>query len=268
MQTGGERWRWVLALALAGLAAGCVKLKNQTLVMPDGSGKIIMTFAVNEEALKQALPLLGSRSDKAPKSVDDISASALDVEAIEKNSDGIVAYTKPAERSDGGWKYITLTGYFDDINQVRIRDGEKRGVALSFVFRKTDAGFLLDADNLFVKRLTDQNLLAQMGDLPPQMMGMVGPMFEGFSLVESYKMPGEVQDVKGLTRKEGRLAGISYNEQVVLNQEEAKKASTQTHRTISCGLSHVTPAEASAFKAELAKAKADWSKRQAAKPQP
>lgn len=266
--------RCLVALALICLlSTGCVKVKKQVLVMPDGSGKVILTVAVNEAMLSQALAsadalLGGSAEGRIPKA-SDISASAVNVEGIERSSEGLVAFTEPKERVQKGWRTISMVGYFDDINLVKVRTDKTSDVALSFAFKKDGEGYLLDVTNKSLAELTSDSMMKSLKestgvDVPSQIMGAMGPMVKGFSVTEAYKLPGTVTEAEGLPRTEGRVAGMMLGEGFLTNIEDARKIAAKTRRSITCGPSQVSDTELAGFRREKDQALAAWKKRKAA----
>jgi hypothetical protein len=262
----------IVAVLLSSLLTGCVKMKNQVLVMPDGSGKIILTVTVNESMLSQALAsveaLLGGSSKRRIPKASEISASAINVDGIERSSEGLVAFSEPKQHVQQGWRTISLVGYFEDINNVKIRTDKTPEVALSFAFKEDGDGYVLDVTNKSLEKLTSDSLMGSLkkatgAEVPPQIMAAMGPMVKGFSVTEAYKLPGPVTDAKGLPRTEGRVAGMALGEGFLTNVQKAREIAAQTERSITCGPSQIGKKELRDFKRELELARADWEERKA-----
>jgi len=242
-------------------------MKNQILVMPDGSGKVILSVTVNESMLSQALAsveaLLGGSTKRHIPKPSEISASAVNVDGIERSSEGFVAFTEPKQNVQQGWRTISMVGYFEDINEVKIRTDKTPETSLSFSFKENGDGYVLDVVNKSLNKLTSDSLMKSLkdasgADVPPQIMSAMGPMVKGFSVTEAYKMPGVVTEAKGLPRTEGRVAGMALGEGFLTNIEKAREIASQTHRSITCGPSQVGEQELRDFKREMELAQAAW----------
>ncbi len=263
-----------VATLLCVLSTGCIKMKNQVLVMPDGSGKVILSVAVNEAMLSQALAsaeaLLGGSAKRRVPKASEISASAVNVDGIERSSKGFVAFSQPKEHVQQGWRTISMVGYFEDINNVKIRTDKTPETTLSFAFKKNGEGYVLDVMNKSLSKLTSDSLMRSLkkatgADVPPQIMSAMGPMVKGFSVTEAYKLPGIVTAAKGLPRTEGRVAGIALGEGFLTNPEKAREIAVQTRRSITCGPSKVGKEELRGFRHEMELAQAAWKKHRARK---
>jgi len=94
----------LLMVLIAGLP-GCVKFKQVVTVFPDGSGKMHMSMAINEQMLTMA----GDEDPFADFSIYELA----DQEAL-----GWSAFSEPRVYSADGFKTVEFTGYFLDINAV------------------------------------------------------------------------------------------------------------------------------------------------------
>lgn len=229
------------ALALLLPVAGCMKLDEQILILPDGSGKIVYMFAMNPD-----LASMGGEAAKDP--YDEMMSS--DPEEFEKNAGGIVAMARPERVEMGGWKGVKITFYFEDVNKLQLGDSGKTRFSLKkegadFVFEVVDKQF----DSGEKPDETNEEMKKQMEEMFKKMMG-------GFDYKAAVRMPGKVKKAEGYTKTDGRTASLHVMEKDVQNQQDfGKKLGS---RKATCGPSEVSEAEAAAFKEELAKAKKEW----------
>ncbi len=181
----------VLTLTLA--ATGCVKFKQAWTINPDGSGKMVMTFGVSEQMLAMA-------GDQDPfADLDDPS------DMMDQEDNGWVAFTKPEIKTEGGFKYATFVGYFDDINQVTFSGDGGNGEMIDSSYSLADGTFTVSNGMLgqVIEAMTKD---PQMQD--PQMKAMMAPMMEGLEMTESYQVPGDVTDAEGYSAQ-GNIASTT-----------------------------------------------------------
>src|SRR5881396_3112560 len=100
-----------VACAAAALA-GCIKLRQRTAVMPDGSGKLTMTVGFSK-AITSMAKSMGGKEGAAKDPF-------ADMNTIPKEQQGFVAFTKPEKSEKEGFTFFTFTGYFEDINKVQM----------------------------------------------------------------------------------------------------------------------------------------------------
>ena len=250
----------ILMLAVAAALPGCFKLKQDITVMPDGSGKMTMTIAFNKKQLDDAF-----KDMPMAKQEDTADPTDIDTSMIE----GIVAFGKPKEwTTEDGWKYVTVSGYFEDINKVKVFQeeevpGTERAVRTSYKFEKTEGGFTLEC----VEKLNpNEEKMAQAEQMPPEMAEMVMPTLEaamkGMSLEYGFKMPGEVTKAEDCTKKEGRTASSVLAAKDMKSMTDYKKLGQNKHFKLTCGKSAVTDEEEAAFRAEMKEAVAEWKEMQ------
>jgi hypothetical protein len=240
--------RWTLAPALLLLAAsGCMKIRDELLVMPDGSGRLSFTFAIASKA-------------EAGKFTEAELMSG-DPDEIQDKIRGLVAMGKPTLEEKDGTVRIRLTGYFDDLNALKIMDdgeGAKAKVKQEFVFRREGETFSVEVKG---------NLLAEEG--PERPAGdpeiqkfreeMIKTMYAGFEFRQDLKLPGNVTSVEGFVSKDGRVAAYAVGEKNLQTSADVKKLNAITGFKASCGKSEVTDAEAAEWRRELEAAKAGWA---------
>jgi hypothetical protein len=239
-----------LMLVAAGSLGGCLKLKQEFVVMPDASGKLVLTIGV------KANP--GDPEGKGMSAADMMSE---DPDKMAKEMPGVVALTRPTEEKKDGWTIITLSAYFDDLNKFALKEGEGDGAKTMFdaKFSKQGDGFVFE---LFGKGAGDA--AGQFGgedsspELKAQMEAMLKQMLAGFEMKFAAKMPGAVTEVTGFQTKEGRTAAFVLAEKDLQKAGDMKKLEAAKSMKAVCGASQISDAEVAAWKAELGKAKEDW----------
>jgi hypothetical protein len=255
---------FVFAAVLSVVLAGCVKFKQDVTVLPDGSGKIDFRVGYNKKGVDDATAAMGQGGAGHTEDPTDFDLSDLE------DMHGFAAFTAPQQEEKDGWKFVTFTGYFEDINKIEIGSkDDPEAKELAFVFAKTETGFSLKVKSQF-KDLAGMGQMGGTGDtaeVPPEMKGMVEGMkklveslMEGFEFKQTYTMPGAITTATGLTSQEGRTAVYLVGPKEVKDPQVAAKLAEVKEFAIECGASAVTEVETAAFKAELAKAKEAWEK--------
>lgn len=243
-------------LTAAVLTAGCVKHKHETIIFPDGSGKIQIDLSVNEEIFEQMRSMVPGASE-----MDEPDLAAKFVENIE----GVSGITTPKQQSKDGWLSASFAVYFEDINKVKIfQDGMGgRQETVRFSFKKQGEGFVLEIDD---QTLADEQVerLNEMDEEQLEMAWtMVKSMFEGMELTQTITLPGTITTAEGFDKNEKRSASISYSGDKFETLDDVLKLAKITKRKVVSGRSEISEKDAQAFKKELDEAKANWPKVQA-----
>jgi hypothetical protein len=238
----------LVAVLSVGLV-GCFQTDNDTVIMPDGSGKITLTVGISEQ-VKQMAAGMGGEGD--------MDTGNDSFEDLLKNTEGVVAFTEPETKTVDGYELTTFTLYFEDINKVKLyKDSEgERTLQLEFEYKEEGDGHLLIAKNLMYEN--DDAPDADMDPAEKQMMeGMMGQFLKGMAISETYTMPGEVTKAEGLSDTDGNTAGMSVTEDDVKKDgiDALTKLGETTTRKIWCGPSNITDEAQAEFVAELEKAK-------------
>ena len=113
--------------------SGCMKIREELVIMPDGSGKLLLHFAIRNQSdagkFTEAALMTGDPDEIADK------------------ARGLVALTKPTLEEKDGVATIRMIAYFDDINAVKFMDDEEGAKAKpkqEFAFRKEGEAFVLE----------------------------------------------------------------------------------------------------------------------------
>lgn len=235
----------IAALVLPAFA-GCMKVREEFVVMPDGSGRITMLFTIETKG-------------EAGKFTEQ-ELMAGDPDELESKVRGLVALTRPtAERKDGVVR-LRMGAYFEDLNAVKFMDegeGDKAKAKQEFAFRREGEAFTLEVKgNLLADEVLDRG--AADPELTKQRDEFFKAMFVGFEFRQDVKMPGRVTVIEGYQSKDDRLASYVIGEKDLQKAADQKKINAVSKFKVSCAKSEVTDAEAAAFRKELDQAKKDW----------
>ena len=234
---------------LAGLLAlsGCMKIREELLVMPDGSGRIAFTFSI---------PAKG----EAGKFTEAMLMSG-DPDEIADKVRGLAAMTRPTLVEKDGVVQIRMTGYFDDVNALKFMDdgeGAKAKPKQEFVFRKDGEGYTLEMKGNLLSDETPERPTRD-PDFEKQKDEMFKAMFAGFEFRHDVKLPGTLTVSQGFGSREGRVASYAVGEKDLQRPADQKRINAAAAFKASCATSEVSDAEAAEFRKELEKAKAGWA---------
>lgn len=226
--------------------SGCMKIREEFVVMPDGSGKLLLQFAIRNQTdagkFTEAALMTGDPDEFAEK------------------ARGLVALSRPTLEEKDGISTIRMVAYFDDLNAVKFMDdqeGAKAKPKQEFSFRKEGEAFVLEirgnllADDVPERGGADPGLAKQRDE-------MFKAMFAGFDFRHDVKLPGKVTAVEGFQTQEGRVASYRVGEKDLQRPADQKKINEVARFRVSCAKSEIPEAELAEFRKELEKAKADW----------
>ncbi len=239
--------RFLAALLLALLAlSGCMKVRQEFLVMPDGSGRLTLTFSLKSkgETAKFTEAMLMSG----------------DPDEITDKVHGLAALARPTMEEKDGVIRVRMTGYFEDINALKIMDdgeGAKAKPKQEFVFvREGETCSLEIKGNLLADEAPDRG--EKSPDFEKQREELFKAMFAGFEFRKDVTLPGKVIVADGFQSKEARTASYLVAEKDLQTLADQRKLNGATRFKASCGKSEVTAAEQAEFRKELEAAKAAW----------
>src|SRR5947208_2227180 len=127
-----RRLFWPAALVLLAFS-GCMNVREEIVVMPDGSGKLTLHFAIK------------SKGEAAKFTEDELMSS--DPDELQDKIRGLVALTRPTMEQKDGMVHLRLTAYFDDLNALKFMDdgeGAKAKPKQEFAFRKEGESFVVE----------------------------------------------------------------------------------------------------------------------------
>lgn len=234
----------LILCATAVLQPGCVKVKQTLTVMPDGSGKVELSFGLSEKLVEAA------------KDSDDDPFKQVLPHVIHEKGKGIVGFTEPVRETAEGFQTLRYTGYFRDINEVRISGlGEGKPARYRFVREGESA-------TLTVSHGTTLSYLADYEPTPENEKQATREAMAGLALVERFVMPGEVSASQGLDVKDN-TATLSVTLDEML-EGTGSVAKLKGKNTITIRVENLdTDREVlDAFKAELKQVAEAWRSKQ------
>jgi len=267
--------------ALASLTAlpGCIQFEQTTMLMPDGSGKLVMKIGFKKSML--AMIEAFGKQEGAPKQPDPFE-QLTDPSKLQANGEGFVAWNEPKKEEDGDWVRMTVIGYFEDINKVKMyneqdQGGEKkRTLSFSAKYEKKGEGGRLMMSN----EMGDE--FKKMGkDLPggdgnedfaKAMLEAMKPMLDGMKVTMAMTVPGPIETSGGLPDKKDRTASFSIDGNMMIaiikdpkgpevKKLEALGAAAEKGEAITWSRTTVTDDDVASFKKEMSAAKESWAKR-------
>lgn len=238
--------RLLIAALILPAFAGCMKVREEFVVMPDGSGRLTLVFAIELKG-------------EAAKFTEDELMSG-DPDELESRVRGLVALTRPTSEKKDGVLRLRMGAYFDDINAVKFMDegeGDKAKAKQEFSFRREGEAFTLEVKgNLMAEETVERG--AADPELAKQRDEFFKAMFAGFEFRQDVKMPGRVTAIDGYQSKDDRTASYVVGEKDLQKAADQKKINAVAKFKVSCAKSEITDAEAADFRKELEKAKKDW----------
>lgn len=231
-----------LLLTLTLAVTGCVKFKQVWSINPDGSGKMTLIYGFSELALQQA--------PEDPFANLDNPEDMIDLE-----DKGWVAFTRPQIKTEGGYKYATFTGYFENINEVTF-SGDGGNGDMEATRYQLEGGTFTVSNSMLSQVIKSLDEDEQFND--PATKAMMLQMMDGMEFTETYDLPGEVTDAKGYAG-DGDVAKTNVTIQELLGASSDKIEGLKSdEQTIT-----FTPAgwdgQEAAWNTELAAAKAEWA---------
>jgi len=234
-----------LSLLLA--FSGCMHVREEIVVMPDGSGRLTLRFIIQNKG-------------EAAKFTEDELMSADPDEVLDKIR-GLVALTRPTVEQKEGAVHLQMTAYFDDLNAVKFMDdgeGDKAKAKQEFAFRKEGETFIVELKgNLLADDVPER--ANKDPEVEKQREEFFKAMFAGFDFRQDVTMPGKVILVEGFQSKAERTATYQIGEKDLQKPADQKKINELSKFKVSCARSQVTDAEAADFRKEIEKAKAGWA---------
>lgn len=244
----------IATLAVLFPAAGCMRIGQDIVVFPDGSGKMTVKIGVNVEMMEK-LKGMGGNAQEADEKM------GFTFDSLDK-IDGIVAFARPVTEEKDGWKTTTITAYFEDINKVKFWDkkGEERKEQISFAFKAEGEGHVLEIEDRMLSNGDDGKADDAPDEMKEQIWEKIQEFLKGFEVSHGVKMPGAVTAVEGYATKAGRTASSKVGQDDLKNLDDLGKAMKGGKRKITSGKSEVSDDDKAAFKKEMADAKAEWPK--------
>lgn len=226
-------------LAAMVLLPGCIKSKRRLVVYPDGSGKVEAVVGIGKTLA--GFGKLGGEEN--------VELGIMSLDKIKEDSKGIVWGTARGH-TEGDYKYQEISGYFEDINEVRI-------ARTTYQWRKLDDGsYELKFAEEGAEYLELDNPFGDAENGVPKRMirGLTRAMLKDLEVSLEFKLPGEVSRAEGLD-SEGREAKLMIDVDRLLDMlEKPEEAVKSLEGTIIVKPEGDIREELDAFRAEMRKA--------------
>lgn len=218
----------LLALfAMTALLAGCVKLRMNFLILSDKSGKFSVVLALRNDVFNNKF---GNKKN-----------SVFTLDDFEKNK-GVVAWLRPKLTKAEGYHYIEVTGYFDDINNVKFSTFWPQ---ISYA-KKEDGNYLLKfTTSIKGDKATDDNKATR-------------DFFKDVQLVYNFKLPGKVEPTKKW-KVQGREAILNLDVEDILDVQNKNNGMIKAEIACEPPDEKTSEKDLEAFKKELELAKKEWA---------
>ena len=233
-------------VVLTASLTGCVKFKQTMTVMPDGSGKIDLSIGLSEQLVQMA------------KQQGEDPFSDMDPTKLSKESKGIVAFTKPTQKQEGGYTYLSFSAYFEDANAVELGGPDDGEEPTKLTYARDGKSATLSVEgSMILSAVQEHQPMAE------EEKAFAAQMIAGMLFSESYILPGAFEDIKGVTAKDN-TATIEMTSDNMLNSSGPIKDLKGVEKLV-FKIAEVKEddAAAKAFKKELEAAKAEWEKMKA-----
>ena len=229
---------------LALLIVGCVRAKQQTTVNPDASGMMQLTFSVSEQNAEQMgeMPFTNLTQE--------------DIQQLEEN--GFVAFSKPKETTENGYKTVTITGYFTDINDVKFDMGEGDPGQKPVTF-SMEEGQLTVSNTMLMQMASD----AANEEMPEEQKPMMRAMLEGMEITETYDVPGDITSAGPYEVKDGQAMAKVTVDDLMNNSPALQKLAGNESVVIGYDAKDWDADAKQKFQQELQQAKAEWAETKA-----
>lgn len=167
-------------LCLACGLSGCVKLRQALTLMPDGSGKVELRFALSESLVK-----LSQQNDEDP-------FKEVMPDVISDKSKGIAAFSEPKLTKQGDFTVMTYWAYFKDINKLSIVGlGETQPAKYRYT-REGDRATLSVTDGVILSVIAENEPTAE------DKRAAVREAMAGLELSEHFILPGKIDPIDGV----------------------------------------------------------------------
>lgn len=195
---------------------GCEKERTTITVYPDGSGKIELHDTLGKQLAGFALMMADSPEKKQQAAESTIQKKLAGWEGVCAWT-GVKGAVTEGEEIDG-----EATGYFEDVTKLK-RVEEKNHTSFKFT-KNADGGFTLEQVDTEVKgddagpakKDPSDNFLKKMPEEEMNMaVTMTTGMLQGLLIERSIVMPGEVTEIKGAQKKDGRKATFTVSDKEI-----------------------------------------------------
>lgn len=275
-----RRWMATVAAVLTlGGIVGCIQVRQEVDLCPDGSGRMYVRT-----------------SGELPKIFQEPGGSDQSLyEQVGTRSNGFVAYTDAKFTQHGDRRTTEFVGWFDDLNDVRFgpdegesQGGDGEGFELGFAWKPAGDLYVLEVDAGIVRELADQAIefdqrAKELDDIvreaPPErreqaeaMAETSRKMFESvwkstiakfeFELV--IRLPGRIREVSGFEKVDARTVRIHVDEEQMSDLARMRELQAAEF-SVQCDDSVLSELDLKAFAKRLEEAKAEWAENPASR---
>lgn len=232
-------------LVLATALTGCIKAKQALTLMPNGAGKIDLKIGFSEQMMQMT------------KQQGEDPFSDLDPRGLAKGSKGLVAFTKPEKKTEGGYTYMMFSAYFEDINAVELGSPDENEEPAKFTYKREGDNATFTADqSMVISAVKEHEPIAE------DEKAFVAAMLTGLSFSEQYTLPGRFADIKGVKGVDNTATLEITGDDMLNGTGPFKELKGVDKLTFAITGIKDDKAKAQAFEKELAAAKAEWEKMQ------
>ena len=225
---------------------GCIKFKQTTTVMPDGSGKFDISFGISDQMMQVA-----QQQGEDP-------FAEMDPKEMSENAKGIVAFTEPVKEKKGGYTYMSFSAYFEDINEVELSGPDDEGDPPKYTYKRDGGAATLTVENSMIFAIVSEH-----EPMAPEEKAFAAQMLAGMSFNEEYVLPGAFEDIKGV-KSADNTASIELGANDMLDGTGPIKDLKDAEELVfKIGEVKEDDAALKAFKEELEAAKKEWEEMQA-----
>lgn len=256
----------VAAVFLLLLPAGCLQVDEILTIFPDGSGKVHLQFAFKKTMLKM-LEETGKAEGLAPEG---LRAELMNPPKFFENARGFATVRGGTAVEDGDWIRNSVTAYFEDVNAIRFGGGKQGGGDFQ---ARLAPGSLTVTNRLHEFREGFERGAAERGSTPEQIKAtfeFLKPMLEGLRIRFSVVVPGAVTEASGFMSREGSTVSSEVNADVLIATggdpdsaatRRLRELMSQREAKVAWSSDGFDPARSTAFRTELAEAKAGAGRR-------
>lgn len=239
--------RNTLCIGLLGLLlvvlTGCIKSRQVITLMPDGSGKVELNYGLSESLIQMA-----KDNEQDP-------FKEFMPEHLWNQTEGLAAFTEPTRDKADGFTFIRYTGYFRDINKLRLK-GINKGGPCEYVYTRDG-----DGAKLTIRKGTILTIIDENKPTPENEKAEVRKAMAGLTLTDQFIMPGDVKAEDGVST-EGNIATLTLGLEDILEGTGPIQKLKGKESLVITVAAVVPNAEAEqAFKAELDAAVKAWAKK-------
>ncbi|EIC23370.1 hypothetical protein [Thiorhodovibrio frisius] len=213
MKVMNLKTRWLVALAVALVLGGCVKVEQTLTLKKDGSGTLDMRYGMSEQTIAQMDAMQTMAESMGQEAEDAGSENPFDFDEAEVREqfeaeapEGVELVSLNSESIDG-WKYMNLKLTFDDLAALRETEFFSDG-AMSLT-KNADGNYVLvqstGAEDAMPPTPSGGSEVAEAAMLQ-QMAGM----FAGMRIVTTVVAPSEVIE-SNATETDGRKASWVFD---------------------------------------------------------